>query len=738
MGKILRGLRRALILLGFTASCFPTPTLFSTAKQSGPIPSNGVEILLSILRGEDERRWDSELSAFLSDTDPFVRRRAALAAGRIGDDSAVTALRELLLKDKDPSVKEMAAFALGEIESPSAAPALLNCLKTDDSGSLRGRAIESLGKIAASLPLDQEKLKLELNDAILAALKSEAQSRSQEKTQLIVFALTAALRARVAYSGPTIAEFLSHPDPRIRADAANALARLRLKEGETKLRELLGKDRDGIVRANAARALGVAEDKLAYDGLLDRALNDTDLRVRVSAIRALGQLKNAGAVQTLLNRGSELTKIDLRNRPSEANEVLEIASTLGRILQGTDNQQATAWLKKIRPGFSYAAPELETAFARISPAGYLQDLGSGLPAPKQAQRLLPVHWKAGASLAQGLGEIAASPATLKDRNLIVSNAEVLLRSMLTHRIAGIKKKTLISVNSEYAIPAMLRALAAFKPNDLSELLRNQLSAVDVIVRATAAELLGELPPEESNGKALVAALTPALKDVMNDAALSILDSLAKQNTEAANEAIKTALDSSDHLVKRRAIALLKANTAVDFTARVGSVKSQHTTTDYRRALARADKRTRAVVSTSKGSFVIEFLPADAPLTVDNFVRLAQKGYFNGQTIPRVVPNFVIQAGDPRGDQNGGPGYAIRCEINEITYERAAVGMALSGKDTGGSQWFVTHSPQPHLDGGYTVFGRVISGMDVVDNLVRGDLIRSVTITERPRMERKGK
>ena len=125
------------------------------------------------------------------------------------------------------------------------------------------------------------------------------------------------------------------------------------------------------------------------------------------------------------------------------------------------------------------------------------------------------------------------------------------------------------------------------------------------------------------------------------------------------------------------------------------------------------------------------LSLDAPLTVDNFSMLARKGYFNGQTVPRVVPNFVIQTGDPRGDQNGGPGYSIRCEINEAPYDRGAVGMALSGKDTGGSQWFVTHSPQPHLDGGYTVFGHVVAGMDVVDKIVRGDIIRSVTISEGP-------
>ncbi len=123
-------------------------------------------------------------------------------------------------------------------------------------------------------------------------------------------------------------------------------------------------------------------------------------------------------------------------------------------------------------------------------------------------------------------------------------------------------------------------------------------------------------------------------------------------------------------------------------------------------------------------------PADAPLTVDNFIKLARLNYFNGLAIHRVVPNFVMQDGDPRGDGNGGPGWEIRDEINEIPYQRGMVGMALSGKNTGGSQWFVTHSPQPHLDGGYTVFGRVNENdMKIVDNLVRGDKFLSVKIVE---------
>jgi cyclophilin family peptidyl-prolyl cis-trans isomerase len=106
--------------------------------------------------------------------------------------------------------------------------------------------------------------------------------------------------------------------------------------------------------------------------------------------------------------------------------------------------------------------------------------------------------------------------------------------------------------------------------------------------------------------------------------------------------------------------------------------------------------------------------------VNNFLMLTADGFYRATRFHRVVPNFVVQDGDPRGDGNGGPGYAIRDELNRLRYERGALGMALSGPDTGGSQYFITHSAQPHLDGGYTVFGRVSSGFSVLDAIIEGD------------------
>lgn len=718
-------------------------------------PTSGAPVskilLLQIARAEDERRWDNDLRRLFSARNAAVRSRAALAAGRIGNEDAVADLITLLRQDDEPNVRAMAAFALGEIESALAAEALISVLKTRDE-SVGARAIEALGKIVGALPKEQEARRQQLAGEILNVLRIEVVReslefelrRSDAPSRLTnLLRLTAVLRAKPADAGPVIARFLHFSDPRIRADAANTLARLKLNDGNDQLRKLLTSDLDPIVRANAARALGATEDKASSDQLLARAVSDKDLRVRVSAIRALAALKDNRAIQRwLIDSGlppgsdpepGNVFNADRTDWNSNPNQTLEIAVAFGRILQGTENKAALEWLSRARRHFGNTVPEIEIARARISPDTYVDELGNGKTGNRNVQTTVLVNWLAASSLAQALGEIAAISATSRDAKLPTNRAEELLRAMLDYRNSGLHINTLVAVHSEYAIPDVLRAFAAFKPNDLAKVLRNHLKESDVIIRGTAADLLGELPADETNSGVLIDALPVALADrSLNDAALSILDALAKQKSAKANEAIKTALDSSDHLIRRRAVALLKANGVGDFSTHISTVKTSNTTGDYERAIARIGKRVTAVVKTTKGSFTIELLPDDATLTVDNFVQLAKRNYFNGITFHRVVPNFVIQDGDPRGDGNGGPGYQIRCEINEVPYERGAVGMALSGKDTGGSQWFVTHSPQPHLDGGYTVFGNVVEGMNVVDAIARGDVIRSIVINEGPR------
>jgi cyclophilin family peptidyl-prolyl cis-trans isomerase len=248
------------------------------------------------------------------------------------------------------------------------------------------------------------------------------------------------------------------------------------------------------------------------------------------------------------------------------------------------------------------------------------------------------------------------------------------------------------------------------------------------VRATVASLLGDLQSDE-NFDALIDVFAQSRTDTENDTKLAALSSFSKYKSPRAIEAIKSALDDRDHLVRRQAVELLKQMGAGDFSDRIGIVQTGHDKRFYQRVAARLDKKITATIHTAKGMIRIELFPQDAPVTVDSFVTLERKVVFNGLSFHRVVPNFVIQGGDSRGDGEGGPGYQIRCEINIKPYTRGAVGMALSGKDTGGSQFFITHSPQPHLDGGYTVFGRVVSGMEVVDRISRGDVVRRVEIFE---------
>jgi peptidyl-prolyl cis-trans isomerase B (cyclophilin B) len=141
----------------------------------------------------------------------------------------------------------------------------------------------------------------------------------------------------------------------------------------------------------------------------------------------------------------------------------------------------------------------------------------------------------------------------------------------------------------------------------------------------------------------------------------------------------------------------------------------------------------AEIHTEKGVMKVEFYEKDAPGTVNNFVTLAKKGYYDGLNFHRVIPNFVIQGGCPNGIGNGGPGYTIKCELtgDNQYHDRGVLSMAHAGRDTGGSQFFICHSRTntAHLDRNHTCFGKVVEGVDIVDQIVQGDKIVKIVINE---------
>jgi len=142
------------------------------------------------------------------------------------------------------------------------------------------------------------------------------------------------------------------------------------------------------------------------------------------------------------------------------------------------------------------------------------------------------------------------------------------------------------------------------------------------------------------------------------------------------------------------------------------------------------KQTGVIALEKGGEIRIEFFPEDAPKTVENFITLAKKGFYNGLKFHRVVPDFVVQGGCPKGDGTGGPGYTVKAEFNKQKHVRGTVAMARSQHpDSAGSQFYICYGTTPHLDGQYTVFGKVVSGMELVDRIKQGDKMTSVTITE---------
>ncbi|HUR98645.1 MAG TPA: HEAT repeat domain-containing protein [Pyrinomonadaceae bacterium] len=732
-----------------TASVFLTSDAFCQGNAKPP-----VQVEIAILKAEDARRYDKTIDDFLKSPNETVRVRTALAAGRIGDDSAIPALAKLLGNDPSPRVREMAGFALGETESIKAADAILIALReTATTSPVRARAAEAAGKIAAANPTSEQVT--ELRERILNALENEDGKGVKQDRDTILLGLTAALRAaprdakreRPDRTDIVVAKFLSHSDARIRADAGNTLTRVRAKYANPILRAMVVKDMDPIARANAARVLGAAEDKEAVDLLIKAATSDKDPRVRVAAIRSLAALKDAKAAEPLLNRAYALfaaykTAVRPDRIPIEQNEFIEIATTLGRLLANTRNERAVDLFRqfgKLDRGFS---TDVYIARLRIAP-------GRGDDGEKPEL----TSWRQYSTLAQIVGEFATLDPSTEEARQMKFEAPAILGPLAK---AYAEADPIKDADTIKAGPDVLRAFAGFKTKDLPEILRTALKNKDVFIRAAAAELLGELPPSKENIDAVETALNNALRTDLrdNDAQLALLDALGKFEPLYMMRAWYSIQNHPDYLVRKKAAEILRSKGINEdsgnrpigpfvFPLRPQAAGNQsklgvllNTDADYRRALSRKNGSIRAVFATSKGSFTINLLPEDAPLTVDNFIKLARSNYFNGLEVHRVVPNFVMQDGDPRGDGNGGPGWSIRCEINMVPYDRGAIGMALSGKDTGGSQWFATHSPQPHLDGGYTVFGRVNEvGMKIVDQIVRGDKIVSVKIVEGGAMQR---
>jgi cyclophilin family peptidyl-prolyl cis-trans isomerase len=706
-------------LVAFTLSSLvvaqTTPTVVPDQKPSLRRDRTQKVLYPKIVQYEDERTVPPDLLDILTFSHGGARKRTIMALGRIGYPSSVTALIEILNNDRTPEIRALAAFSLGEIESHYAVTPLLDRLQptNETSVEVRARAVEALGKIGSN-PLSAASLGRygvgAVAESIAKLLPAPTEQPSEDAKFVGSLALTALLKLRQAATVPSIIAQLNSVDADLRWQAANALARIR--EGIAPAVPVLItklEDKNTIVRATAARALGAARDPQAIAPLI-KLLSDPEEHAVVNAINALGAVGDARAAEPLVALGNRLLAgyrtFDRAKGgvPTQQNQLLLIATALGNIKDAS----ALPFLKSFRfaDGRLGANPEIEIAVAKLGEAAFF-DIPESASLPRD-------NWKAVAAYAQGLGQIAS------DRS----------RTILTDLLEG---KTYGKPDVR-AVSAILNAMSESKVTGLREILLAQLKAEDVIVRTTAATLLGDLnDTSEEVINALKDAYQAARTDKMNDARIAIIETANKLKHPMNIQALAVETRDPDYVVRKKAVELFLQSEIESTTTRlqIGKVETGHNRDYWNRItqLSLLKKNPVAILHTRKGLIRIELFASDAPMTVDNFMSLARSGFYNGLSFGRVVPNFVIQGGDPRGDMNGGPDYQIRCEINYRRYGAGSVGMALSGKDTGGSQFFITHSPQPHLDGGYTLFGQVTEGMDVVNRIARDDVIEKVEIVE---------
>jgi cyclophilin family peptidyl-prolyl cis-trans isomerase/HEAT repeat protein len=629
------------------------------------------EKLAAIIHDEDLRKLTDRLGEFLKDDSVSVRQRAALAIGRIGGKKSAELLYSAL-SDASLDVAGTAAFALGLTGEKEYARKLLDQVP-EMPGSVAARAVDAVGRLADSS-----------NTEIHESLSGYLDDPSPEVREAACLAL---YQCRAKDQAPAIIGLLANEaDSLVQRQALFALARLGSADATPIFFRFLA-DADPYARGLAARGLSQSHDPQALQ-YLAIALNDGDMNVQAQAATGLAGKQTVEAMTYLY-----------RKLPSVSDEKVWL-EMVGGLQRAADPRAMEAvldrWHSDSSVNIAGAALKYIASAEKDRAVNLLDSVLTTKPRPEIRVACAEAYGLIGHS------SVVPRVVTLfADEDPVVRTAafDVLMKLDSGNADFYINKALADKdyVVIEYGIGAIQeRKLQSFLPK-LAELM-GRGEKIDVDIR-----------------RAIVEALPPFFESIGQDSAVIRL-------------LIAGILDKN-YIVRRSAAEIYKAQMNDDRDRMVPPAETRLSEADIAKGLVNYSHNPTAIISTSRGEIVIELRFDLAPLTVLNFINLARSGFYNGLVFHRVVPNFVIQGGDPHGDGNGGPGYYIRCEYSEEPYEQGTVGMATSGKDTGGSQFFIALSPQPHLNGRYTVFGQVISGMENAEQIVKRDSIERITIKE---------
>ncbi len=647
-----------------------------------------VESLAGILAAADTRRFTAPLFRAASrHPSPIVRSHAALAMGRIGNQGATRILLRLM-SDPDSIVRRDAVFAVGQLGSPAALARLRDIIlntPTDEQDAAQAEAVGAVAKIGGP---DAAAVIAELLNRWVGIASTQGVPSGVRR------ALSEAWRLGPDAPVALITQFAEAANGEARWRAVFSLSRLSPPAASNVLLRV-AEDPQPLARAFGVAALTASyADRVGLDrrGLaarVRRAVDDPDPYVRIQAVKALGTFGTSDNVSVVADRAAD----------TDGNVRVAALRSLGMM----DGPEALAVIARQLDGGVFATRrEAMLSLARVGGASVLPEIQS---------RITRSDWADRATAATALRWVPFRHA----------------QSVLTALLADPDVRV---------VAAALRTAAWADWPTADSLARAHIAHPDPGVRKIAVRRLAHRP-DTINVRPLVSAFEAGLNDRTPHVQIEVVAALGRVaglNQAAAglveNRFLSRFPTADEYLVRRAAEQGFPA--AANRWGPSQPISTGRGIEDYR-ALAREQVLPAArgvyqavlVLETDRGNVTFELFAADAPFTVQAFIRLVDRRYFDGLAWYRVEPGTVLEAGDRRGDGLGRDILPVRDEMNPRPFDRGALGLALDGPDTGGSRFFVTLSPQPALEGTYTAFGRVVSGMDVLQRLTMGDRIRRV-------------
>lgn len=639
----------------------------STPKEpEAPFNPNRYEDdVLRKIHDFQDRRWQDSLHPYLSSDNPIYRKEATIGLANIQEIAMIPFLEDLL-KDGDAGVAAAAAYAIGQTGHESGALPLRVLLENPDSLWLRDGGF-LYSRVLEALGRCGKDIDL---DYVIFKHDELSVEHTEEAlhTSIYRFALRG-ITSTTAQSRSAAALILDEiPAAMIAAHALGRLAKADTNIIRTEVLPQLPTVSDPLVRMMTVRSLRHLPREESDTVLLPIALNEQeDLRTRVNAIYSWTPQPDSsllGTVTPLLN--SDIYQVAVAS-----------ASILRAKGEGVDKFQLSELTREINN-------------QRVKAELYRWAL-------KETERTKELKW--GATVRKEIiSEFNSASSNYYKRDLLMALSEVWAEyEFLSDQALHGDHATLRSGGMEAVMTMFIRDSLQFPAEKRLEFLKRSLLEKDPAVMAIAGEALRADADE--------------YKELIDDAGF----------VNEAMEGLDLPVEIETYLALQKALwELEEAERRVRYREEYGHPIDWD-------LCSRISKDATAILNTNRGDITISLFVDEMPGTVVNFVELAQSDYFDGKFFHRVVPNFVAQAGCPRGDGYGGYPTIVRSEWPDLRYETGSVGMASAGKDTEGSQIFITHSPTPHLDGRYSVFAKVVDGMDIVQKLEVGDQIIDVTL-----------